>query len=528
MKIVSLVLLVLISFPMFAQPKAIQGKITYVAYDAVYISLGKVDGIKESNQVYVIEGSDTIATLKIMAMSSKSSSCSILKTKRKTILGDIVVSTVYPEQSNNKIVSKESSDSAFKREEERKVNKTGFARSFIDINGRISSQYYSTLYDNNPGLNYNQPGVVLSLNCTENEIPVKLDLYGNFRSLSTGTKSPFGSAVINQSRIYKLSLEYDDTTNLIGIGRIIPAFLPAIGYIDGLLLSEYFNNFTAGAALGYQPGNNHMDFSTDYKKYAFFINYRSAGIFKYSLSTVYSKTFYQKYAEREVVNFSLNLYNNSGFYLSVFSDIDLREKSGSDFRFSPVITGFYSNCNYRFSNTFSIGLGLNTSRPFYPFSTFKNLPDSLLDKNLHYSGNISFDYNIMSGISIYNNFTPRFDVNRSNNNYSNYTSISLNNMFSTGIFSRLNFNLNSNIFTKSKGIGISIRKNFLNLIDVNIRSQIYDYKVLQSGIEYSNTTLGIDIVCFISKSVSFIMYLERLNGSSYKSTSVFNEISWRF
>ena len=92
-----LILILLISFAAQAQDITVSGKVTYISSGTVYVSAGRGSGLRDSALVYVVAGKDTVATMKIFAVSSKSSACAILQSKREVVVGDNVVGCVRQE-----------------------------------------------------------------------------------------------------------------------------------------------------------------------------------------------------------------------------------------------------------------------------------------------------------------------------------------------------------------------------------------------------------------------------------------------
>ncbi len=220
-----------------AQEIRVNGKITYLSGGTVYTSIGTAQGVQDSVGLFAIAGTDTVAWLKVVAVSSKSSACRIIRQTREMSVGNEVTGTVAaPEQ---KVVSSVVARDTTENEQmarsavpfETLTRKS--EKPFLAVQGRISAQYYSALFDNKD-FNFSQPGIVLNLRAISRDVPIKLDLYGNLRTFARGRTNPFSWSATNDSRIYRFSLEYDDNINDITVGRIIPPYAPSIGSIDGV------------------------------------------------------------------------------------------------------------------------------------------------------------------------------------------------------------------------------------------------------------------------------------------------------
>ncbi|MEO8166949.1 MAG: hypothetical protein ABI623_01790, partial [bacterium] len=401
-------------------------------------------------------------------------------------------------------------------------------KSSVQIQGRVSAQYYTSLYDN-AAYNIAQPGVVVNMRGVLRDAPVKFDVYANMRTLSVNGQSPFSGKAINQSRIYGLSVSYDDGDNVFSLGRIIPVFAPSVGYIDGMLASTRVGDFTVGTTFGFQPDFSLRGVSSTYKKFALFGQYATPDRLSLSVATAYARTYFQSALDREAVSVLTNASIAQDLFIYANTEVDLRRKQGTNFILSPKLTSAYVNLNYRLSNSLNVGLGADASRPYYSFETVRLVPDSLLFDELRSGMSVSFNVLLPGGISMYNTYAPRSSVDASfGRDYSNYSSLSFNDVFSSGVNLRSNFNLNANRYTTSTGYGIYMQRSFEQLLDLTVRFQRYGYTVKQTDQRNSSTTIGADLMVFLTRTVSFIATYDRLNGYGVVSNSVFAEISVRF
>ncbi|MBI5473755.1 MAG: hypothetical protein HY961_15560 [Ignavibacteriae bacterium] len=513
-----------------AAEKVIRGKVTYLSSGTVYASLGRDAGVKDSSLLSILSGKDTIAVLKVFAVSSKSSASVVVTSTRPIKVGDEIVASVSDDEPTH--AESDSSASiasvpapALQRLRERQIMAEP---PMLDLHGRISAQYFTSLYGNSQ-YNLSQPGVVLNLRGAFRDVPVRMDMYMNLRMLSIGAGGPFSRRAINQSRIYGMSVSFDDGENLASLGRIIPTFAPSIGYIDGALFSRKFGGIVVGTTFGFQPAYSLRSLSADYKKLALFAQYHSPDRLSFSVSTAYARTYFHSRLDREAASVLLNASVTNSVYIYANSEVDLRRKSGSDFVLSPRLTSAYVNVSYRISNAFTVGLGGDASRPYYSFESIRLVPDSLLPDELRSGVSVSVSCYLPGGISFFNTYTPRNASNQPfGKEFTNYSSMSLTNVFSTGVNIRSNLSFSSNPYTKSTGYGVAVQRNFEQLVDVTLRFQQSGYTVKQTDLRNRSTTLGADAMIFLSNSLTFIATYDRLEGFGITSNSVFAELSVRF
>ncbi len=531
MKRIVIIGLLFLAVGLDAKEKIVRGKVTYMASGAVYTSLGRESGVQDSTVLFITSNMDTTATLRVYAVSSKSSACTIIKAVRPVSVGDGVMARViveeqkFPDDSST-MQPRSGSDSSVPVSGTRLV--PAHQEGALKVQGRVSAQYLTSLYDNQ-AFNIAQPGLVLNMRGTARDIPLTFDVYANFRSLALGGRSPFAKGGINQSRLYGLSLSYDDGENLATIGRIIPSFSPLIGYVDGGLLSRRFGNIVVGAALGFQPDFDLRGVSGDFKKIALFAQYLSADRVSLSVSTAYARTFYHSASDREAASILLNASLTNALYLYANGEVDLRKKSGENFILSPQLTSLFVNLNYRIASSFSVGLGIDASRPYYSFQSVRSIPDSFLFDNLRSGVSLSVNWYLPGGIALYNSYTPRNSEQASfGREYANYSSVNIADVFSSGVNLRSNINLNTNQYTKALGYGVGVQRTFAQLVDFTVRYQQNNYTIKLLDQQNTSTTIGADVMVFMTNSLSFLATFDRLKGYGTTSHSVFAEISVRF
>jgi hypothetical protein len=510
------------------------GTITYISGDAVYTSLGRNSGIEDSTLVYVMAGKDTVVVLEVFALSSKSSVCSVVKSKRKIQTGDVVFADVpetkpLPEETRNVQPSKDfaSVDSQLASRFLDKTTNQQPSESLISLQGRVSVQYFTMRYADQT-MNISQPGIILNLRGSVNGSPLKFEVYGNFRSLARGTRSPFAAGSENQTRLYRVSLDYDDGDNQISMGRIIPSAAPSIGYVDGILIARRIGGFVLGSAAGFEPNFTQQGIKTDYRKFAVFSSYQSENPLRLSATAAYARTYFHSQLDREVTSLYLSMNPYSDLSIYAQTDIDLRRKSHDNLLLSPNLTTLYANVNYRITDFFTFGVGAAAWRPTYSFSTIRTLADSLVDGAIRTSPTLSLNFFLPLGLSFYNTYSPRSSNQGLGKEYSNYSSVGISNLFNLGIVLRGSTNINATSSSTTRGYGGSIQKVFLGILDLGIRYQRYRYVV--SGVDQKTSTESVatDLMISLTRSMTLWGSVERLHGGSGDGTTILAEISWRF
>ncbi len=498
----------------------VEGKVTYLSIGTVYGSIGRESGLQDSTRLYIVAKGDTVAALKVTALSSKSCACAILNSKRDPAVGDRFVGLVPKPEPAMPVPATIIADAGAATPAAAKNSPA------INLQGRVSLQYFTSRFDNN-AFDYNQPGVVLNLHSALRDVPLTLDIYSNFRRFAPSGVSPFSAAATNQSRIYRLSLEYNDRTNDLVVGRIIPNYAPSIGSIDGVSYSRRFGNVTTGVSLGFQPDYQLRNPSFDNKKMAVFAQYQTFDPMTISVTGAYSRTYFRQDLDREAVSLMVTAFSMDGFSVYGYSDIDLRRKSADRFLLAPSLSTAMFTVNYQLFRFLSVGIGADASRAVYPYSMVRDTPDSLLDRSLRSGATVMLNVSLMPGIGISNTYTPRASNNGFGSEYSNYSSFYVSNVLSSGAQVRATYNLNENSFTTSHGYGVNIQRDFFGF-DCTVRYQQSQYKIVQISQANTAQTFGADVMKLITRQLSLITSFDSIRGYGSKYFTVFSELSWRF
>lgn len=523
-------MILVLSQLVIAEEKTVTGTVTYVAAGTVYTSLGRESGVKDSSLVYVKSGVDTVAVLQVIAVSSKSSAAKVLRSKREVSVGSPVVARVHIESPKTETANatlKPGTQTPSSQVPGIPLKTASQEPGPFEFRGRVSAQYFVNRYDNEL-YNTTQPGVVINLRARSTDIPLKLELYSNIRTLAYGNANPFSKGAVNQSRIYHLSLEYDDGRNDVSVGRIIPTAAPAIGYIDGAMYSRKLGRVTLGTTMGYQPSYTLQGVSTDFKKVALFASVQPIDSTNFIVSSAYARTYYLNGLDREVVSGNVSLYTLDGFQVYGYSEFDLRTPSNGEFALSPILTSLFVNVSYRLTQMLTLGIGGDASRPLYTFSTARLIPDSLRETRLRTGISTTVSFYLPGGVMLSNTYSPRASEARFASVYSNFTTIGIANLLSTGVSIRSNFNLNANEYSTSNGYGVSVQRNIVDIADINVRYQQNTYTLKNYGDKHLSRTVGSDLIVNLTRQLSIMMSYDRLDGYGIMSNSIFGELSVRF
>jgi hypothetical protein len=509
-----------------AQDVTAKATVTYLSGNSVYVSAGRNAGVVDSTLLYAVAKTDTIAVLKVFAVSSKSAVCSIISSKRTLLVGDVVVGIV----SLNQVVASPTPASVDSAGRYASPPRSGVAARAaapsVSVQGRVALQYHTSQFENSI-FNINQPGLIMGLRASARDIPLSLEVYGNMRMLSRGGTNPFSGQSTNDSRIYRLALEYDDHVNTVTLGRILSYYAPSIGSIDGIAYTRKVGNFAVGAAVGFQPDLMHQGVQTDTRKMSIYARYQDAEMYNMTVTTAYARTYVSSQLDREALSLGVTAYASDGFSIYGYTDVDIRKKVDSRFDFSPSLASGIFMLNCRLFEFLSLGAGVDASRPVYQFSTVQYMADSLVDRTLRSGATLSINLQLPNGMSLYNTYTPRVSDGRFGNDYSNSSSFSWYNLFSSGMMVRASYNLTSNDFTTAQGYGVYLQRNIFG-VDLTARYQQSKYRISQLEETNASKTYGLDIMTLLTNRLTWMMSFDAVQGYGSPMKSVFTELSLRF
>jgi hypothetical protein len=513
-----------------AKEKIIHGEITYIASGSVYTSLGRLAGLTDSLRIIVYQDADTLGFLQVFGVSSKSSVCKIIEMRKQFHVSDKVVAYVQiptPVQSSPAAIQDTLDRIVIgTTTKTRVIPLIQSDNSFVKLRGRIGLQYNTIVFDD-ASMNMQQAGMVASLRGDFSNVPLKFDFYGTIRMSGRNNAAPFSSKGSNDSRIYRSSLEYDDQTTIIDLGRILPMYASSAGYIDGISVARRTNKFTSGFSIGFQPNSSLQMPSTETKKFSVFTQYQANDSMNMTASAAYTRIWSSTGIEREAISAYVSLYTFGGFSLYTSSDFDLRTLLNGDNRLSPSLSLLICSANYQFSEKVTVGISLDASRPVYSFSSTKSIPDSLLDKQLRSGASFNINVSPWHGTGIYNVSTIRFGKNNFGKEYSNSSSAFYNNILETGINTRINYLINKNTFTMMHGYGINLQRTVFG-VEIGVRFQENRSEVKQLRIANTTKTVGMDISAFLSNQYTLIGSFDLMHGAGSTTRLVYVELSRRF
>lgn len=363
------------------EKKTVEGYVSYITANNIYIKFESTDGIKDGDTLFIRQGNSLVPVLKVARHSSITCLC--------TYTGDLSV------KISDKIDAKVSS-----RQEQKENNQTPISNPEPDINeqvlkagtsgqnnikykqdidGRLSVSSYSNLH-NKSAQNNNRLRYTLVFNVNHiSDSKLSLESYISFSHL-LNRWDVVRQDVFNALKIYGLAVSYsvDDKLQL-WLGRKINPNIANIGAIDGVQAQSSFGKFYAGIAAGSRP--DFSDYSFNYHLF------ETGGYIGHKLKTEQgsmqsSLAFFEQMnhgkTDRRFIYFqhSNTLLKNVSLFAS--TELDLFKLSNGQPQSNLSLTGLYLSLGYRVSTKISLFTSFDERKNVIYYETFKTYADSVL------------------------------------------------------------------------------------------------------------------------------------------------------
>ncbi len=508
-----------------AQEAEVSGLVTFVAGPTLYASLGRKDGVIDSAQSIIRAGSDTVAILRLAALSSRSSSWTILRRTRDLRVKDTIVVSIAssgesPAAARDTVRSALALPADFGNRMTQRYGQT----PAVSIHGRFSLQYYGIQFEDRLQ-SMAQPALGFSLSAAARDVPLQVTVYGVHRQRARGSLSPFDGTSRPETRLYRVSAEYDDGTTMLLAGRISPMSSLPMSVVDGFSAARRFGNFAAGIAGGAEPT---LTFSLRQKrlwKGMAFLGYQADTPFPWGGGIIYTRSYIRTALVRETASFSFALYAPSGFSINGYSDIDLRQPLSKTDSGDPSLTSVRILGSARIHSSVSVFAGIDGARPVPAPTDYGIIADTLFNRTMR-SG-------LTAGTSVFFRswswnltLSPRMGPGTFAQEYAASTSVGTRDLLSSGTGIQATANFNTNALTTYSSYGLQTRRSDFGL-DWRLRFQYYGSSIRQLNTRREGSVVGFDIVALLSQSVSFMATFDSWRGATFMNV-LFVDVSWRF
>ncbi|MFA9389570.1 MAG: hypothetical protein ACERKD_07170 [Prolixibacteraceae bacterium] len=364
----------------FAQEKKeIEGVVTYVTTQNVYVKFLSAKKIQSGDQLFQRESGSLKAVLLVEQRSSVSAVGKPIG-EAKLKVGDQLVALVVDDQPEAVILVPESEQPVSDQHINKIRKEEKPEQRQQKINGRVLLTSYSNL-SNLDSTASHKLRYTFSLNANNvADSRVSFDSYISFNH-KLDDWAAIQENIYNGLKIYSLNLKYElGESTSIWLGRKINPKVSSLGAIDGLQFESSFKHFYFGAVAGTRP--DYSDYSVNFSllEYGAFVGHKfqtKNGNAQTSLALFQQNN--SGHIDRRFLYFQHDntLLPKLSFFYS--TELDLYRLQDGQPISDLILTSMYLSLRYRPIRQLSFAASYDNRKNVIYYETFKNYVDKLLE-----------------------------------------------------------------------------------------------------------------------------------------------------
>ncbi|MFZ1082285.1 MAG: hypothetical protein WAO19_10205 [Candidatus Kryptoniota bacterium] len=528
-KTVCLILIALLTFHISAHAKKkIKYAITYVSGSTAYIGAGRLQGLAAGDTLQIIDTEAEPITAVIIATADSSSALKIISPTAMVVIGDTAIISTETTEPPTEMAKADTSQMPMSTQI---ISPSAKSQLENILSGRAAIQYYFISAEESK-FNLSQPAGMLMLNISNlfgTGMVFSLDDQSFYDRLDN--YSIFGNAVGFQHNLYQVSITRDspDASIGYGVGRMTSHFVGGIGTFDGAQFYYRMNDFTAGV-LGGAAADVPSSLNFGGTRTAFFLNYHSGSDFvhQYDGTIAYGLQMVSGNLDRNFIYLQNSLSLGTKLYLYETTEIDMSQLSNGVRETALNFSDTYFSANYYPANWLFANVGYDASRNIYLFQSMKNIPDSLIDRNILQGYRASLTAHLPGSITVSANATLNASSDFPRDEHTFGGTLRASDIFDTDINAGVMYLSMVGTYSNGYDFSADIDRTFFDRLSVTFR---YDfYNILVSTLQQTYTTQTIS--GFLNYDFSAKLYSsiggDDIIDATMNSINVFAEIGFRF
>jgi hypothetical protein len=484
----------------------IEGIVTYISTQNVYIKFLSAKRIKPGDNIYIRNNDGLRPVLKVENCSSLSC-VGKLTGDIKVNVGDKLIAVV-PKKEDQKEQETKKVDAATtlqegSRPEENKTEVS--AKRKQNIEGRLLLTSYSN-FSNLATNDSHRFRYTLSLNASNiANSSLSFESYVSFAHKLNDWAS-IKTNVFNGLKIYSLDLKYDiGKSTSIYLGRKINPQVSSIGAIDGLQVESKFKQFYFGAVAGFRPDYTDYSFNSKLLEYGAFIGhaYQNGSISAQTSFALFEQTNSGK-TDRRFAYFQHqnSLIKNLNLFFSSELDLYKVDTLGNAVN-DLMLTSLFVSLNYRPFKKLSLMASYDNRKNVIYYETFKNYVDQLLEDASRQGVQFRVNYRPLKYLTTVISTSYRIRQNdiRATENLNGmvtYSQLPWINASAT-----LSANLLQTSYLKGKIFGLKLYKDFFKgKMNAGINYRFVDYTFDNSSVDLIQHIGEIDLSFYFTRKFS--------------------------
>jgi len=511
-----------------SQTESIEGKISYITSQSVYVKFESTKSISSGDTLYSEQEGKLLPILVVKNISSISCVCTSISDQNLKV-SDVIVAKPKTDDVPTEIAIAATLDTISSPPEvadtvpEEKTLKQ-------DINGRISIASYSN-FSNSPASNSQRMRYTFSLKANNiSDSKLSADAYLSFVH-SNKNWNEVKSNIFNGLKVYNLALKYDfNETTFLLLGRKINPKLSSVGAIDGLQFEKKFKSFNIGAFVGSRP--DYYDYSINLNLFQYGIytghEYKSKkGFMQSTLGFIeqnnHSKTDRRFLYFQHINSLLKNLYFFGSAEMDLYKVVDGQAENTFD------LTNLYLSLRYRVIRQLSLALSYSARQNIIYYETYKDFLERLLESETLQGWRFRINYRPVKYLSVGVNAGYRFrkdDPKPSKNLYAYITYSKLPGLNAAITFSATLLEtsyISGNIY--SLGLTRELVRGKLN---GGLKYRYVDYLYTSSETEQIQNIGEANLTWRIYKKLSFSVYYEGTFENQFNFNRIYINLSQRF
>jgi len=518
-------------------PEMLNGKVSFITSQNVYVKFDNTEGILIGDTLYIPHDTTLIPALIVNSISSISCvgtpiiknpftlSDQITAKKRET---KKTKNSNKEEHRNHEPQNNHSANSASGKQKTKVTNEKLDGRLAVSSYTNVSNNYASS-----ERLRYN---LTINANHIGNS-NLSAETYISFSNLHTFPgKTTDWTGLNNALKIYDLDIKYDlSKTSSLTFGRKIYNNMSDLGAVDGLEYENVGKNFTYGAVAGSRPDYSDYSFNPKLVQFGGFVSHslhNDNGIMQTSFAAFDQLNNFK--TDRRFIYFqhSNSLLKNVDLFSSF--EVDLYGFVKGQLTNTFDLTSTYISLRIRPWKKFTTSLSYDARKNIYYYETFpQNKIDSTIDKETRQGFRYNFMYrpikNFVWGTNVgYNLKSINTGASENANSYLCYTQLPFK---TTGILTVTG--LKTPYLTSMMVYGLSLNRDFLTgKVNAQIEYRMGNFRYTNTVNQTQQNIGAMSLFWRIAKkttiSCNFEGTLESNNGIKNNYASIYFSISQRF
>lgn len=507
--------------------RRIAGVVTYVSSRTFYFDAGRARGLEIGDTVTVNRKTQRRALGVIAAVSSSSSSASIITQSDALAVGDSVVTVKVvtiediPALATGRLSASQSSAMRFPSRPEDNV-----------ATGRFALQYGAS-GEFGKALEFSQPAAILRLDIQRLfGTGTTFTFYGRTYSDLTANFDRFGVGSRTKLRMYEFSLAYENRRAPLGysLGRITSRYVGGLGAFDGAQFYVRRGPFTMGVLGGAQTDYTTNQFDTDQLKFAAFTNFAWGGdVFTTSDVTLgYGQQRYRGKIDRAFgyLQSSVRIGTDLFFYSS--AELDFQKIENGVKSKQARLTNTFVTLSYSPTRWLSVNGGYDAARSIYLFESMKTFSDTLLDKSLKEGYRMAVSFRLPLNITIGGQGNWRLASGTTSSARTLGSTFRIGDVLHTDVNMGFQYARIQGLYTEGNDYTIDIDRWIAQSFALGFRLDRYRYHVLGQVDELYTTTASGNLNVRLSRTFYTVLSFDQVWDNIRTSQRLYFEVGVHF